>query len=258
MQADPLRLTLCPGCGYSLTGLGDEGVCPECGRPFDQRTVVLFGWGRGTHATALTATPGVAAALLAFQSFGMLHSCINPASPPGLRAGMFALWLGLIGWAVWQRRSRPELPGRVQVRLSDAGCQQIDNPDKDAPAVTPWGRISEWEVSELKPGRYRVRMWCPVKWWKPRMGTDEPVDAEVECTPEQAAAVRERVRVWLSAGRDAGGEAPPGAVQPWGHPRRPHKRDHLSGFHPRHDETCAAQYPSATAAPIAVNSKAVA
>ena len=195
--ADPLRLTLCPGCGYSLTGLGDEGVCPECGRPFDPRTVVLFGWARGTHATAVTATPWVAAGVLALQSMASLNAFINPNSSPGVRRAMAVMWLGIIGWVVWQRRNRPELPGRVQVRLSDAGCVQIDNPDKDAPAVTPWERISEWEVSELKPGRYRVRLWCPVKWWKPRMGSDEPVDAEVECTPEKAAEVRERVRAWV-------------------------------------------------------------
>ena len=198
--ADPLRLTLCPACGYSLVGLGEEGICPECGRPFDQRTVVLFGWARGTHATADTAPPWVAAGLLALQSFGMLNAIMNPSAPRGLRSGMVVLWLGLVAWVVWQRRSRPDLPGLVQVRLSDAGCQQIDNPDKDAPAVTPWERISEWQVTELKPGRYRVRLWCPVKWWKPRVGTSEPVDAEVECTPQQAAAVRERVRGWLGAG----------------------------------------------------------
>jgi len=25
---------LCPRCGYDLSGLGDEGACPECGRGF--------------------------------------------------------------------------------------------------------------------------------------------------------------------------------------------------------------------------------
>jgi hypothetical protein len=40
-QSDPFRLTFCPGCDYSLEGLPDEGVCPECGRPYDQQFIVL-------------------------------------------------------------------------------------------------------------------------------------------------------------------------------------------------------------------------
>lgn len=95
-------------------------------------------------------------------------------------------------------RFRGGVPARCPRHPGDAGCAQIDNPDKPPGDVTPWERISEWEVSERKPGRYRVRMGCPVQWWKPRMGTKEPVDAEVERTPEQAAAVRERVRAWVT------------------------------------------------------------
>jgi hypothetical protein len=40
---DPLGLTVCPECGYSLAGLPGEGVCPECGERYDQQYVVLFG-----------------------------------------------------------------------------------------------------------------------------------------------------------------------------------------------------------------------
>ena len=40
----------------------------------------------------------------------------------------------------------------------------------------------------------------PPALWKLRTGADEPVDAEVECTSEVAAAVRERVRGWVGRG----------------------------------------------------------
>ena len=41
--SDPLRLSHCPGCGYALEGLAPEGVCPECGAPYDQSEIVLHG-----------------------------------------------------------------------------------------------------------------------------------------------------------------------------------------------------------------------
>jgi hypothetical protein len=42
-----LRLRVCPGCDYSLETLPGEGICPECGRKYDQRFIVLNGVGRG-------------------------------------------------------------------------------------------------------------------------------------------------------------------------------------------------------------------
>jgi hypothetical protein len=45
--SDPLALKQCPRCDYSLTGLPEEGICPECGQPYDRRFMVLFGDARG-------------------------------------------------------------------------------------------------------------------------------------------------------------------------------------------------------------------
>lgn len=43
---------LCPACGSSLLGLGDEGICPECGKPYSRpdvqkqwRTIIDTRWG---------------------------------------------------------------------------------------------------------------------------------------------------------------------------------------------------------------------
>ena len=41
-EAPPeLRLTFCPQCDYSFKGLPSTGICPECGRSYDQTVVVL-------------------------------------------------------------------------------------------------------------------------------------------------------------------------------------------------------------------------
>lgn len=40
---EALELTQCPNCDYSLTGLPEEGVCPECGSRYDQQFVILQG-----------------------------------------------------------------------------------------------------------------------------------------------------------------------------------------------------------------------
>jgi hypothetical protein len=50
------RLKACPGCDYSLETLPAEGTCPECGRRYDQRFVVLTGQGRGRWDTAAGGT----------------------------------------------------------------------------------------------------------------------------------------------------------------------------------------------------------
>ena len=41
--ADPLQPPVCIGCGYELTGLAPDCICPECGVQRDPRAIVLRG-----------------------------------------------------------------------------------------------------------------------------------------------------------------------------------------------------------------------
>jgi hypothetical protein len=45
-----LRLQACPNCDYSLQTLPLQGICPECGRSYDQQFAVLTGIGRGANS----------------------------------------------------------------------------------------------------------------------------------------------------------------------------------------------------------------
>jgi hypothetical protein len=40
---DSLKLTFCPRCDYSLVGLPETGICPECGDKYNQDFIVLRG-----------------------------------------------------------------------------------------------------------------------------------------------------------------------------------------------------------------------
>lgn len=189
---DPLRLTHCPGCGYQLEGLPPAGTCPECGRGYDPGIVILHGYARGGYADLATARPGVAVVLTLLYGLMVLKWLTRSGADP-FNLLCVALFLPIILWGLWRRWTN-DLPGLIQVRLSDEGCCQVQDPgkaDANRPEMTPWSQVHDVRIEP----RRGDRVWVKIKAKAPKWNV-EPVDAEVHATPEQAAALVWRVRQW--------------------------------------------------------------
>jgi hypothetical protein len=189
---DPLRLEVCPACGYSLQGLPEEGVCPECGQKYNQAVIVLHGWGRGTHASVHTSPLWLAVGLCALNCFNLIYLFIF------LRRTWFIGPVVLICAApiilIFWRRRKTTLPGLVQVLVSSGGCAQLDNPtSRRTVPPTPWTSVADVDFFPLGNGHYRLRMLTQRGRWR---FASTPVDAEVRLDPDKAQVLRQRIREW--------------------------------------------------------------
>ena len=135
---DELQVVLCPECGYSLEGLPTEGTCPECGGAYDQRAIILHGWGCGSHADLGNAAParlgmiGFSAACGVFGATQIRYR-FAWATPIAVWAAGATLIEGVL--LLWQRLANRR-PGLVQVRLDAHGCAQTDGSiDPSTPAI---------------------------------------------------------------------------------------------------------------------------
>jgi len=129
---------ICPNCGYSLEGLADgsgaaasagiskETICPECGRVFDPRELVLYGWGRGSHATTGNVRRLRVGWWLAGGCAPLAWWFWMPLIKLAWWPVILAAWGGLIVYFIF-RRSASRHPGLIQIRADPHGCVQYDD-----------------------------------------------------------------------------------------------------------------------------------
>jgi hypothetical protein len=64
-------------------------------------------------------------------------------------------------------------------------------------AETPWSSVCDVGIKDRRGGR--ARLWFEKRTPRWSLGKTYCVDAEVECTAEQSAALRRRVEAWRGA-----------------------------------------------------------
>lgn len=191
-QADPLRLDRCPDCGYMLTGLPGQGICPECGFAYRPEMIVLYGWGRADVSHAR----GWRLVALVLLNCGWLVQLILPIIL-GLWFGYSweYLWavafLAFITWVSFRRwrRNRQDSPAPVQLRLCPVGYAQRDGVGRVR--LHAWTSNSGIELRQSGGRSYRIFRHLPFWSWPwPQ------IDMEFDCDPATAQRVEEQIRHW--------------------------------------------------------------
>jgi hypothetical protein len=140
-----LPLESCPDCDYALAGLPAEGVCPECGRPYDQDIVVLYGRGDGVHASLANSPRGKVVVEVA--CFGLCLVCLWFVGS-GRPWFVIAVLAAAAYFAAMIARRTGRRGGMAQVRVNAAGCMQDDSPD-DGPNTGPLRMVAQSFVAML-------------------------------------------------------------------------------------------------------------
>ena len=156
-------LSACIECGYSLQGLPDAGACPECGTAYDQETVVLHGWARGSHANLGNASPRIVLWLsiplaLFVTAYVMLFFTGQRAPWPWL---LPVLMIGLLLWRRMEQRvshapaSPPQQKGlrrdRSHLAAGPPGVHAVDGARSHQDRATRErpASVADREASEL-------------------------------------------------------------------------------------------------------------
>ncbi len=188
-------------CGYRLTGLAAPGRCPECGTPFPDRHLVLYGVPRSTAGTSLFRRCAWAVLITASVIFAYVWELVLFSSLIMLLTIGASLAAGLMALLLTSRRERA---GYERFVVSPVGIARLpmndpgDNERFDS-VIVPWSGATAVELKRISPVWYRIRAGMTAGGG--RM-TSVVFDAGVRCPDELAPEVRSTLEACIRQQRD--------------------------------------------------------
>jgi hypothetical protein len=168
---EPLLLQQCGQCGYSLTGLPDRGICPECGHPFGPDEIVIFGWDAMQGEEAIRSPRRELAKSWSGGWSDWLFLAGNVIWIILMRPG----WVGataIIGstaalfFVIWwqQHRLTKAYGAPSQLRLNARGCGRRRGVGDVS--IRRWSRRVIWSLKADEPGLYQLTIRRRARpWW---------------------------------------------------------------------------------------------
>jgi hypothetical protein len=187
----------CPTYGYFLKGLPPCGVCPECGVGYDNSQFILYGKACGQHATASNARGW--RLIFVFTPLAFSGQILDPTISNAWRAAFIVSWLLILIPSIMRRKSTYH-PGGIQLRFNSKGIVQLNDLAQlrrklfiATKGFETWGNLKMAIWKQTSEDRLRLRMAFRDNWF----GLDTyPIDAELECTREEAGKLRRQIRAW--------------------------------------------------------------
>lgn len=195
----------CAACGYSLSGLGTPGSCPECGLPYDDQTLVMIGMPRrGSTLTPMRRFLWgvvIAVGVLWMNCIGFIT--IEPMI--FMIAGVGWL-IGLIALLATGKRERS---ATQPIIFTAGGFGLASDADTDAGrTLQPWSDVNLFRFERVGANWYRIKLL-----WSDAPDSDHgriksrsvKFEAGVRCGDEDA----DRVRATLTHHLRQQSETPP-------------------------------------------------